>query len=296
MSDSKKSIKVDKRLGDLLGQWHSSGSDPIYAVSSSAAGGHEVPREVLEKALHKVEGWVKDPESEKIEKKDLPGLKKAVGIMEKMLKTGSLLSEITRLASEHPEIREHLVPLIKEAFSGPESTGRNWKEVNDSKGHRWLWTDKAGGPSFGVYEFQGPGIPLYRLQLLMEDGNQFKWRRQVKDPSLLFAGAAFWWKALTSQAGGLVDMTIAWNRMGSTSHMAADATIKQIGELVKGKKLVDLRKPLEGMFPKKSINFAFEGGAHYTIKHKGKTILIVNEKYADNPDLVVDGIAIGYDS
>jgi hypothetical protein len=77
---------------------------------------------------------------------------------------------------------------------------------------------------------------------------------------------------------------------------AADATIKQIGELVKGKKLVDLRKPLEGMFPKKSIDFAFEGGAHYTIKHKGKTILIVNEKYADNPDLVVDGIAIGYDS
>jgi hypothetical protein len=75
---------------------------------------------------------------------------------------------------------------------------------------------------------------------------------------------------------------------------ALDPIIKRIGDLVKGKKLVDLRKPLETIFPKKAIDFSFEVGGHFTVKYKGKTIILVNKKYADDPDLVVDDIAIGF--
>jgi len=73
-----------------------------------------------------------------------------------------------------------------------------------------------------------------------------------------------------------------------------DPIIQQIGKLIKGKKLVDLRGPLETMFPKKAIDFTFMGGAHFTIKYKGKKIVLVNKKYVDDPELVVDDIAIGY--
>ena len=84
--DPKQPIKVDKRLNELLGQWHSSASDPIYAVSSNAYGGNEVPRETIEKARDKVDNWVKFPKDYRIEKADVKGLQKAKKILDSMLK------------------------------------------------------------------------------------------------------------------------------------------------------------------------------------------------------------------
>jgi len=59
---------------------------------------------------------------------------------------------------------------------------------------------------------------------------------------------------------------------------------------------VDLRKPIEGIFAKKDIEFSFSPVPHFYIKHGGKKIIIVNKKYAegDEATIVVDDIAIGY--
>lgn len=43
-----------KKLGEALGQWHASGSDPIYAVSSNAYAGKPIPADAAKKALDKV--------------------------------------------------------------------------------------------------------------------------------------------------------------------------------------------------------------------------------------------------
>jgi hypothetical protein len=81
----KRPVKVDKRLGELLGQWHGSSNDPIYAVSSSAAGGHEVPAETIQKAIDKVTNYIKFQDAYHVDPKDVKGLQKAKKIMEGML-------------------------------------------------------------------------------------------------------------------------------------------------------------------------------------------------------------------
>jgi len=64
---------------------------------------------------------------------------------------------------------------------------------------------------------------------------------------------------------------------------------------VPGAKLMSLRRPLESIFPKKDIDFVLSPVPHYRIKYKGKTIILVNKKYADDADEVVNNIAIGYE-
>ena len=80
------------------------------------------------------------------------------------------------------------------------------------------------------------------------------------------------------------------------SIMEKSNKIDQIAEIAKDKNLVDMRNDLEKIFPKKSIDFSFSPVAHFRIKEKnGKTIIICNSKYADNPDKVVNNMAIGYE-
>lgn len=71
--------------------------------------------------------------------------------------------------------------------------------------------------------------------------------------------------------------------------------ISSIGKIADVRNLVDMRKDLEKLFSKRDVDFAFSPVAHFRIKHGGKTIIIVNKKYADRPDLVVKNIAIGYE-
>jgi len=112
----------------------------------------------------------------------------------------------------------------KAAYAGPMSTGRNWKEIKDNLGHRWMFDDQKSDLTFGVYEFEGPGIPLYRLQLLAGPQNpwgvvgMFKYRRpaQFKNPQDAFKAAAFWWNGLKHDSTDIgVDMTDSWSKMAS---------------------------------------------------------------------------------
>jgi len=75
----------------------------------------------------------------------------------------------------------------------------------------------------------------------------------------------------------------------------ADSIFQKIADTVKGKALVDMRKPLEAIFPKKDIDFTFSPVPHFRIKYKGKTLIIVNKKYADKAALEFDKYAIGFD-
>ncbi len=77
---------------------------------------------------------------------------------------------------------------------------------------------------------------------------------------------------------------------------SVDPMIQKIGDLIlsSGKSLMDLRTPLQTLFPKRDIDFSFSPEAHYMIKYKGKKIIIINKKYVDDADLEVSDYAIGY--
>jgi len=78
-------------------------------------------------------------------------------------------------------------------------------------------------------------------------------------------------------------------------HEAVDDKLDKIADLVKGKNLVNLGKTLEGVFKKKDIDFVFSPVPHFRIKDSGKTLIIVNKKYADSAEKIVGEIAIGYE-
>lgn len=88
------------------------------------------------------------------------------------------------------------------------------------------------------------------------------------------------------------------NSFGVTelSENSKDPLLNKIADVVKGKKLVDIRPDLEKIFKKQDINFSFSPYAHYSIRSQGKSITIINKKYVDIDDsvVVVDDIAIGY--
>jgi hypothetical protein len=69
--------------------------------------------------------------------------------------------------------------------------------------------------------------------------------------------------------------------------------IDKISKAIKGKSMMDIRSDLESMFGKKNIDYSHSPMPHWLIKAKGKKIMIVNKKYADSPDAVVGGLAIG---
>ncbi len=73
--------------------------------------------------------------------------------------------------------------------------------------------------------------------------------------------------------------------------------VQRVADLIKetGKSMMDLRKPLETIFKKKDIDFVFSPVAHFRIKDGGKTLIIVNKKYADEAEATVGELAIGYE-
>ena len=74
-----------------------------------------------------------------------------------------------------------------------------------------------------------------------------------------------------------------------------DSTIQKVADVAKGKTLVNLRKDLEGIFKKKEIDFVMSPIPHFRIKFGGKTLVLVNKKYADDAEIIVGEIAIGYE-
>jgi hypothetical protein len=85
------------------------------------------------------------------------------------------------------------------AARGPEKSGRNWKEKDDSKGRRWMWDD--GTTAYWVKEIEGPGIPLYQLFMLTEEVPRMLKQRPVKKLKDAFAAAATHWEWLQTDAG-----------------------------------------------------------------------------------------------
>jgi hypothetical protein len=111
----------------------------------------------------------------------------------------------------------------KQAASGPNPTGSNWTKMERGEGlinrPSWLWDD--GTTSFHVLEFQGPGIPLYSMQLITSFGDgsvgPLKLRRphQTKSPEQMFAIAADWYKSIEGFRSGNVmglDLTNDWTK------------------------------------------------------------------------------------
>jgi hypothetical protein len=73
-----------------------------------------------------------------------------------------------------------------------------------------------------------------------------------------------------------------------------DSTLSFIGNIAKSKSLMNMGDDLKSKFGKNNVDFSLRPEAHYTIKYKGKKIVIINKKYADGADLVVGQIAVGY--
>lgn len=75
-----------------------------------------------------------------------------------------------------------------------------------------------------------------------------------------------------------------------------DTIVQKVGDLIKTENaaLMSLRTPLETVFPKKDIDFTFAGAPHFSIKTRFGVLMIVNSRYVDRADLVVNGLAVGY--
>ena len=78
---------------------------------------------------------------------------------------------------------------------------------------------------------------------------------------------------------------------------SADPILQKVADVIKANPkagLMGLRTPFEKIFKKKDIDFTMMGGAHFRIKHKGKTIIVVNKSNVDEADMIVGELAIGY--
>jgi len=87
------------------------------------------------------------------------------------------------------------------------------REFDDSKGHRWVFDD---GTNIGwVKEIEGPGIPLYRILVTVEElGSTFKYKRQIKsqkEAAKIVRGVL---KAFAFEGGGGVIMR-DWSKVAS---------------------------------------------------------------------------------
>ena len=76
---------------------------------------------------------------------------------------------------------------------GPSATGANWHRLSWG----WLYDDEANGIAFKVMEKPGPGIPLYTLTALTDNG-VFKHKEpyQWKQPEGAFLAAKEWFPAM----------------------------------------------------------------------------------------------------
>ena len=99
--------------------------------------------------------------------------------------------------------------------------------------------------------------------------------------------------------GALNALKFAMNPKSNRKKNVDESTdkIKQVADLIKssGKDLMSMRTPLESIFKKKDVDFVLSPMAHFRIKEGGKTLIIVNKKYADDAEEIVGQYAIGYE-
>lgn len=68
-----------------------------------------------------------------------------------------------------------------------------------------------------------------------------------------------------------------------------------VGQLSLGHTLMSVGHGLKEFFGKNNVNFSLSPMAYYRITINGKVIIIVNKKYAEEAELIVNNIAIGYE-
>ncbi len=72
-----------KKLGDVLGGWHESADDPIYAVSSHASAGKPIPADAAKKALGKMTTMLNHADAYRLSDGDKKQLSSAKAMLEK---------------------------------------------------------------------------------------------------------------------------------------------------------------------------------------------------------------------
>jgi len=77
-----------KKLGEVLSQWHSSGNDPLYAVSSHANAGKPIPADAAKKALDKVTFMLENADDHRLSNSDKKQLSSAKKMLEKAVGGG----------------------------------------------------------------------------------------------------------------------------------------------------------------------------------------------------------------
>ncbi len=89
---------------------------------------------------------------------------------------------------------------LRHAARSPDKTGRNWRELNGIKGHRWQWD--GGDTVYWVRDMEGPGRTLYQLFMITpETGNRVFKQRPLKNIKDAFTIAAQHYDWLQTQAG-----------------------------------------------------------------------------------------------
>lgn len=97
-------------------------------------------------------------------------------------------------------------------ISAPNPRGQGWSEKQNP--HRWLWSDRSSNVNFTVFEKPGPGIPVYKLRVLTDNG-MFEHARpsQWNDPKGAFLAASKWFKTLAGEDFIGVDMRTNWSKV-----------------------------------------------------------------------------------
>jgi len=93
----------------------------------------------------------------------------------------------------------------------------SWKEMDDKKGHRWVADVKDANDdvwAWQIVEFQGPGIPLYRIMVLTPDGKMLKAKGQKKSVGEAQAFAQTW--ANSALSGASMIMTKDFDGAGAS--------------------------------------------------------------------------------
>ena len=103
---------------------------------------------------------------------------------------------------DNTRVAQELVRIAKELI------GASWREFDDKKGHRWAMY--LGDYDAYITEIQGPGIPLYRVQVMFPSGDQFKYKRQMKNLKDAQKIAEKTLKALDSDNSAGVDLSREW--------------------------------------------------------------------------------------
>jgi len=154
------------------------------------------------------------------------GLAKALADARQGLR-GADVGRWSRVSAGDEPQREMLTKWIEEAghtvagpktagpkTAGPDAMGRGWKQKDNGGKHRWVWAGQSGDPAFTVTEQSTPVGLIYKLQILMPDGDIFQTFGQKTEKEHWFKRAAQLYKAWGSAAGfDLSNQPEKWSRL-----------------------------------------------------------------------------------